>query len=112
MKNIAFTHLWVKGFGWENTVYVAEDFVSVKQIGADVPADSIFIATDDPIFIATDKNGTEYLLKGVLVPDSIIPEWLSNPKWTVEKVKTPDGAMWRFTCSGEYELNLTPTAGL
>ena len=104
MKNAIFTHLWVKCFGWENTVYTPEDFVYVQQIGAQNQTETVFIATD--------KNGTEYLLKGVLVPDSIIPEWLSNPKWTVEKVKTPDGAMWRFTCSGEYELNLTPTAGL
>ena len=67
MIRAIFTHLWVRGFGWENAVYIAEDFVNVKQIGVDVPVESIFIATDDPvevIFIATDENGTEYLLKG------------------------------------------------
>ena len=51
-----FTHLWVKGFGWENTIYVADDFTSVKEIDVTV--------NEETLFIATDENGMEYLLKG------------------------------------------------
>ena len=57
MIRAIFTHLWVKGFGWENTVFVFEDFVSVEDI-------DVTNGLEVVVFMATDENGTEYLLKG------------------------------------------------
>ncbi len=28
-----FTHFWVSGFGWENTIYQPEDFKEVEKLG-------------------------------------------------------------------------------
>jgi hypothetical protein len=29
---IKLTHYWVTGFGWENTVYLPEDFQQIKKL--------------------------------------------------------------------------------
>ena len=30
---IIFTHLWVEGFGWENTILIQEDFKELEKLG-------------------------------------------------------------------------------
>lgn len=32
-KQLTFTHMWVDGFGWENTVLLPSDFVKVEPFG-------------------------------------------------------------------------------
>ena len=53
---VTFTHLWVKGFGWETTVYHLEDFEEVKE----------FVETDtvEKYFIGIFDNGSEVFMKG------------------------------------------------
>jgi hypothetical protein len=41
-REIVITHLWVKSFGWETTIYCEEDFVKVETVHSD-PNCSIFI---------------------------------------------------------------------
>ena len=33
MRKIEFTHYWVSGFGWENTIYLQSDFEEVEALG-------------------------------------------------------------------------------
>lgn len=59
MKNIEFTHYWVSGFGWENTIFQPEDFVTVEEMG--------YTDEDGYIFLLIDEQGSQYLFKGVYV---------------------------------------------
>ena len=56
MKNqVRFTHLFVKGFGWENTIYQEEDFEQVECLGAN--------DKDGTIYQGTWDNGVSVILK-------------------------------------------------
>lgn len=55
MKEIRFTHLYVKGFGWENTIFQREDFNSVEKLGEN--------KNDGIIYLAFQKNGVRRTLK-------------------------------------------------
>lgn len=50
-----FTHYWVTGFGWENTIYCPEDFQEWEEIGDN--AEGI-------IFLAVNERGGRHILKG------------------------------------------------
>jgi len=63
MKKIIITHLWVIGFGWENTIYSTEDFNNVMELNK---IDNKFYE-----FEAT-QGGKSYLLKGYYVKDDEI----------------------------------------
>lgn len=54
--NVTFTHYWVSGFGWEDTVFLADDFESVEELG--------FNSKDGHIFLATNTKGGKHILKG------------------------------------------------
>lgn len=59
MQNMEFTHYWVSGFGWENTIYQPEDFETVEEMG--------FNYIDGHIFLGINKKGGKHILKGVYV---------------------------------------------
>jgi len=52
---IIFTHQWIPDFGWENTIYLPEDFESVEELG--------FNDKDGHVFIAVNKSKKQ-ILKG------------------------------------------------
>ncbi len=54
--NIIFTHLFISGFGWENTIYQQEDFKEIELLGEN--------EKDGKIFIAVQDNGKIQILKG------------------------------------------------
>lgn len=54
-----FTHYWVSGFGWENTIYQPEDFVTVEEMG--------FNDEDGYIFIGINEKRCKQILKGIYV---------------------------------------------
>lgn len=56
MKKITFTHYWVTGFGWENTIYLPEDFETVEQFGHS--------EKEGFVFIAVSGRGISHILKG------------------------------------------------
>ena len=57
---IIFTHLWVAGFGWENTVYIESDFDTVELLGqSDI---------DGHVFIGINGNA-KHILKGYYKTD-------------------------------------------
>jgi hypothetical protein len=45
---IVFTHYWVSGFGWENTIFLPSDFDSVEKLGEN--------ETDGTIFLGVNGN--------------------------------------------------------
>lgn len=51
-----FTHYWVTGFGWENTIFQPEDFEKVKVLGEN--------DKDGTVFICSNKVGTSHIIKG------------------------------------------------
>lgn len=53
---IRFTHLWVTDFGWENTIYLQEDFEEVELLGDN--------DKDGKVFVAIQDNGKQQILKG------------------------------------------------
>lgn len=53
---ITFTHLWVKGFGWENTHFQPEDFSYIESFAVDHAGCTIFLAWD--------QFGGQHTLKG------------------------------------------------
>lgn len=55
-KKIVFTHLWVKDFGWENTIFLPEDFKDVGFYKSNGDGSIIFRCTQD--------NGKVRTLKG------------------------------------------------
>ncbi len=57
---IIFTHYWVSGFGWENTIYSPSDFKEVIEAGKN---------DEGVIFYANfDTNNKTHLLKGYYKP--------------------------------------------
>lgn len=56
---ITFTHYWVTGFGWENTIFLQEDFSSVEELG--------FNDIDGHIFLGINDNGIKHILKGIFI---------------------------------------------
>lgn len=54
---VEFTHYWVSGFGWENTIFQQEDFETVEEMGCN--------DTDGHIFIGINIGGGKHILKGV-----------------------------------------------
>ena len=60
MKNkYSFTHYWVTGFGWENTIFQPEDFVDVEIMGEN--------DEDGTIFCACTSNSKWHILKGAVL---------------------------------------------
>jgi hypothetical protein len=55
MENIRFTHYWVSGFGWENTIFLPEDFETVELLGSN--------EKDGQIFCGINGNA-KHILKG------------------------------------------------
>lgn len=53
---IVFTHFFVSGFGWENTIYQYSDFVEVDILGQN--------EIDGTIFLAVNEFGGKQILKG------------------------------------------------
>ena len=54
-----FTHYWVTGFGWENTIFINEDFENVEVLG--------YNKKDGTIFLAKNKLGKNHILKGKFI---------------------------------------------
>ncbi len=52
---VNFTHYWVTGFGWEETVFLPSDFIEVEEFGKD---------GNTIIFIGIDNSGGKHILKG------------------------------------------------
>ena len=52
-----FTHYWVSGFGWENTIYQQKDFATVDEIG--------YNDIDGHIFLGINEQGGKHILKGM-----------------------------------------------
>lgn len=46
------THLWVDGFGWENTILIEEDFQLLEKL------EGVF--EGDNIMVGVEKNGSNY----------------------------------------------------
>ena len=53
---ITFTHLWITDFGWENTIFLPDDFQLIEMLGEN--------EKDGKIFIAIQQNGKQQILKG------------------------------------------------
>ena len=51
---IQFSYMWIKNFGWENTILCEEDFKEVEKLGDN--------DIDGTIYIATNLKGKRYLL--------------------------------------------------
>lgn len=58
MRKIEFTHYWVSGFGWENTIYLQSDFEEVEALG--------YNDKDGYIFMGINGNA-KHILKGKYV---------------------------------------------
>lgn len=58
MKNANFTHYWVTGFGWENTVYLPSDFDSVEILGEN--------EKDGTVFLCVNDKGGQQIMKGTI----------------------------------------------
>jgi len=54
---VEFTHYWVSGFGWENTIFQQDDFEKVEEMG--------YNDADGYIFLGINKGGEKHILKGV-----------------------------------------------
>jgi len=57
-KGIIFTHLWVDGFGWENTIYGVEDFIKCNCIGTN---------GNDKIYHCVNDRNIPVIIKGYFV---------------------------------------------
>jgi hypothetical protein len=55
-KQIEFTHYWISGFGWENTIFQPEDFTKVEKMG--------YNDTDGYIFLGISDKESKHILKG------------------------------------------------
>jgi len=56
-QNIQFTHLWVDDFGWENTIFLPEDFKDVEEFAKN--GDEGFV-----VFYCIQDNEVCRILKG------------------------------------------------
>lgn len=52
---IEFTHYWISEFGWEDTVYLPEDFIKVEELGRN---------SEGVIFLGINEFGGKHILKG------------------------------------------------
>lgn len=59
MKTI-FTHLWVEGFGWENTIHQESDFMKTTETSK---------KDNEVHFTCLQENGIERILKGYYATD-------------------------------------------
>lgn len=59
INKVSFTHLWVDGFGWENTVHLPSDFAELEVFGMD---DEIGVL----IFLGISDRGGVRILKGTV----------------------------------------------
>lgn len=41
-SNLSLTHIWVEGFGWENTIFVPSDFIEILKLPRQLSKCSIF----------------------------------------------------------------------
>lgn len=57
MKEIEFTHLWVDDFGWEDTIFLPEDFKKVEYFGTNEKEYYI-------VFCGIQDNNKIRILKG------------------------------------------------
>jgi hypothetical protein len=55
---IRFTHYWVTGFGWENTVFCPEDFETVEFLGES--------EKDGKVWICFNPGTSGHILKGYI----------------------------------------------
>lgn len=57
-SNLQITHIWVSGFGWENTILIEEDFKTLEKISNE---------NDICIFLGVQKESDKQLiLKGYI----------------------------------------------
>ena len=56
-QKINFTHLWVDDFGWENTIFLPDDFESVEEFAKNELDNFV-------VFCAIQENGKVRILKG------------------------------------------------
>ena len=56
-EEFTFTHYWVSGFGWENTVFCPQDFETVEILGYN-------FEENYHTFLATNSAGGKHILKG------------------------------------------------
>lgn len=56
MNTIQFTHYWVTGFGWSNTIFQEEDFVTVELLGHN--------NVDGSVFLGIYNENIKCILKG------------------------------------------------
>ena len=57
---VKFTGIWVKGFGWEDTILQQEDFIEFEELG--------FNDKDGQIFIGYQMEGlNKQILKGYYI---------------------------------------------
>ncbi|WP_052444275.1 hypothetical protein [Flammeovirga sp. OC4] len=54
-RKIIFSHLWVSGFGWENTILDSDDFEEIELLGIN--------EVDGEIFVGLQDNKVERILK-------------------------------------------------
>lgn len=59
MKNVNFTHYWVTGFGWENTIFLPSDFESVEILGEN--------ENDGTVFLCINDKGGQQIMKGTVI---------------------------------------------
>ena len=52
---LTITHLWVDGFGWENTILIEEDFLLIYETGS-----------KDNICVGLDKISHNYVILKIL----------------------------------------------
>jgi len=53
MENLNFTHYWVTGFGWENTIFQSGDFTEVEKLGE---------SDEGVAYIGVADNGKTHIL--------------------------------------------------
>lgn len=51
---INFTHYWVSGFGWENTIYQPEQFTKIEILG---------VNEEGIIYFAENEHGVRHIFK-------------------------------------------------
>lgn len=54
--NLEFTHFWVDGFGWENTIYIPSDFERIEFFGQH---------EQEKVFMCYTLSDTCHIVRGV-----------------------------------------------
>ena len=60
MDSAQFTHYWVTGFGWENTIFLPTDFDTVEILGENEEG-TVFLA-----HMNGGEGGTNHIFKGTV----------------------------------------------